>query len=371
MQRSMMTAVVIRSLLAAGVVPGNLAAQHAAPNRWVEVRRDPVGARRGSAIRYVPVADAFFLWGFFDYDRNLPQEQPLMRTPEYDVVAFSPDEGVWRNVVPPRHELEFTLKLPLAYVPRTYSAITTGSERTVMRGNTQDAEGNPRPDLNIVFDQVAYDPEMKALVYFTGGLTAAYKVAGRRWMDLAPVHSPPPVLGGSLAYDPLNREMVLFGGGFVAERNAAGRPAGYTGTWLLAAGDWRRLPAKVEPPPRLNSRLVCDPKNRLLILFGGDSQSHYLSDTWLYDLTTRAWRKSLASTGPSARAGHFTVYDPDTGWVLIGGGYNTRDLTDMWAYDGTRDRWLQLPGEVPTGFYVTADIAPQRRMIVLVTNTRT
>ena len=31
------------------------------PNRWVELRRDPVGARRGSAIRYVPEAGAFFL----------------------------------------------------------------------------------------------------------------------------------------------------------------------------------------------------------------------------------------------------------------------------------------------------------------------
>jgi hypothetical protein len=46
-------------------------------------------------------------------------------------VAFSPDERVWRNVLPPRRELEFGRKLPLAYVLRTYAAITTGSERTV------------------------------------------------------------------------------------------------------------------------------------------------------------------------------------------------------------------------------------------------
>ena len=32
--------------------------------------------------------------------------------------------------------------------------------------------------------------------------------------------------------------------GTVFQPNAAGRPAGYTGTWLLAGGDWRRLPAK-------------------------------------------------------------------------------------------------------------------------------
>jgi hypothetical protein len=56
--------------------------------------------------------------------------------------------------------------------------------------------------------------------------------------------------------------------------------------------------------------------------------------------------------------------------VIIGGGYNRRDLTDMWAYDTGADRWLKLPGEVPTGFYLTADLAPERRLIVLVANTR-
>ena len=358
------------AIIAAAVLAWSAEAQQRSANRWVEVRRDAVGARRGSAIRYVAEADAFFLWGFFDYDRNLLQEQPLMETPEYDVVAFDPDQHVWRNILPPRREREFTRKLPLAYVPRTYSAITTGSERTVLRGSTGDAEGTPRPDLNIVFDQVAYNPEIGALVYFTGGLTAAYKVSERRWADLAPAHSPPPVLGGSLAYDPVNREIVLVGGGFVAERNAAGQPAGYTGTWLLGANDWRRLSAKIEPTPRLNTRMVCDPKNQLLILFGGDGQSHYLADTWLYDLKTRSWRKSQAPAGPPARAGHFTVYDPETGWVIIGGGYNSRDLTDIWAYDGGLDRWMKIPGEVPAAFYITADIAPRRRSIVLVANTR-
>jgi hypothetical protein len=120
----------------------------------------------------------------------------------------------------------------------------------------------------------------------------------------------------------------------------------------------------------MNTRLVCDTKNQVLVLFGGDSQSHYLADTWIYDLRNRTWRKSKALGGPGPRAGHFTVYDPDTGWVIIGGGYNLRDLTDMWAYDGAADRWQRLAGEVPTGFYVTADIAPERRLIILVTNTR-
>src|SRR6185503_12085969 len=58
------------------------------PNRWVELRRDPAGARPGSATRYAPEAGAFFLWGFMNADPGLLEEHPLMEVPEYDVVSF-------------------------------------------------------------------------------------------------------------------------------------------------------------------------------------------------------------------------------------------------------------------------------------------
>ncbi len=333
-------------------------------NTWIELRKDPVGARPGSAIRYAAEARAFFLWGFLNADPNLLQEQPLMQVPEYDVVAFDPDDGRWRG----QRE-----KFYPAYIPRTYSGKTTGSEQTVMRGTTNDAGGVPRPDLNIVFDQVAYHPGSQSLIYFTGGLTAAYDVVRRRWRDLAPAGSPPPVVGGSLAYDPVNDQIVLFGGGHAAERAPDGRLVGYTGLWVyrVKANEWRPRPGLAGPLPRMNSRLVTDTKNEALVLFGGDGQSRYLADTWIFDLKTQNWRQSKAAGGPEARAGHFTVYDPQTGWVLVGGGYNQKDLSDMWAYDVREDRWRRLHGEVPTGFYLSADLAPEKRLLVLVTSTRT
>src|SRR5262249_46089751 len=90
----------------------------------------------------------------------------------------------------------------------------------------------------------------------------------------------------------------------------------------------------------------------------------------IFDLKSRTWRESKAP-GPEPRAGHFTVYDPVSGLVIIGGGYNRRDLTDMWAYDAAADRWMRLQGQVPTGFYISADLAADKRLLVLVTNTRT
>jgi hypothetical protein len=105
-------------------------------------------------------------------------------------------------------------------------------------------------------------------------------------------------------------------------------------------------------------------------VFGGDGQKAYLADTWIFDLKSRSWRASKARGGPAARAGHFTVYDPESGLIIIGGGYNRQDLGDTWAYDVSKDRWQRLAGEAPAGFYISADIAPQQRLIVLTTNTR-
>jgi hypothetical protein len=348
------------------------AAQTVPPNRWTEAAKDLAGARPGSAIRYVPESHAFFLWGYMNDDPELLQEQPLMQIPEYDMVAFDPSDGHWRSQLPFEWQELWTKRLPLAYVPRTYSGITSGSERTVMRSATNDKEGAPRPDLNIVFDQVVYAPAMHALVYFTGGLTASYDPVARRWKDLVPRHSPPPVAGGSLAYDSVHDEIVLFGGGHVAEPGPNGGLVGYTGTWVYnpTANDWRELHDGQQPPPRMSTRMIEDTRNNTLVLFGGDGQSHYLGDTWLFDLKTGKWRASMAPGGPEARAGHFTVYDPETGWMIVGGGYNRHDLSDLWAYDARADRWHPLAGAVPTGFYITADIAPEKRLIVLVTSAR-
>jgi hypothetical protein len=354
-------------LALSGAAVGDLPA-----NRWTEIQKDPVGARRGSAIRYAAKAHAFFLWGFMNADPELLQEQPLMEIPEYDVVAFELSAGRWQSHLPLAMQRRWSRHLPLAYVPRTYAGITTGSERTVMRGAAEDEQGFPRPDLNMVFDQVTYRPANNSLYYFTGGLTAMYDVTRHYWSDLRPFHSPPPVVGGSLAYDPVHDEIILFGGGHIAQQGPDGRPRGYTDTWVysIKQHDWRRLPLTVQPPPRMNTRMVCDTKNQVLVLFGGDGQRFYLADTWLFDLKTRQWRISKAPGGPEARAGHFTVYDPETGLVLAGGGYNRNDLTDMWAYDAAKDRWQKLTGQVPTGFYISGDIASEQRVILLVSNTK-
>lgn len=364
-----------RAVLGLLVLPVCAAAQpgpigNLPPNQWIQLAKDPAGARRGSAVRYASKAGAFFLWGFMNDDPDL--EGRLMKIPEYDMVFFESAAGRWQSHLPFERQAQWSGQLPMAYTPGTYMGITTGSRRTVMRGEAEAFEDVPRPALNIVFDQVAYRSANNSLFYFTGGLTAAYDVEHRSWKDLRPPHAPPPVLGGSIAHDPGRDEMVLFGGGHVAEPGPGRALEGYTGTWVYSFrdNDWKQLQLNPQPPPRMNTRMVTDTKNGALVVFGGDAQKAYRADTWIFDLKTRSWRQSSSPGGPPPRAGHFTVYDPNTGLVMIGGGYNRQDLNDMWAYDAARDRWQRLSGEVPAGFYISGDIAPEQRVILLTTNTR-
>lgn len=343
--------------------------ESASSNTFVLLRKENVGGRRGGAARYAPAAGTFLLWGFMDADQEFAQENPSLPLPEHDVVSFDFQVNRWRDHVP--EEWASLGKKAQYFVPRCYHGLTSGSERSLFRA----PEGYPascaRPDLNISYDQAVYHPPSKSLVYFTGGLTVAYDVVTRRWRDLAPTQSPPPVLAGSLAYDPLHDEIILFGGGNVAERRDDGRMLGYTGTWIysFAAKTWRRLASEGQPPPRMYCRLVTDTKNQVLVLFGGDGQSRYLADTWLFDLKTRAWHEAKVA-GPSPRAGHFTVFDPSTGWVLIGGGFANDERTDLWAFDAGKQTWRRLTGDVPTAAYLNADFDPERRHLLLVANDR-
>ena len=38
----------------------------------------------------------------------------------------------------------------------------------------------------------------------------------------------------------------------------------------------------------MNTRIVTDMKNGVLVVFGGDAQKAYLADTWIFDLKEQA-----------------------------------------------------------------------------------
>ena len=76
-----------------------------------------------------------------------------------------------------------------------------------------------------------------------------------------------------------------------------------------------------------------------VIMFGGDSGTTYLNDTWSFDGTT--WTQIATQSAPPARAAAQMTYDSVTQKVVLFGGFNGTYLGDTWLWDGSTLQWTQ------------------------------
>jgi hypothetical protein len=107
----------------------------------------------------------------------------------------------------------------------------------------------------------------------------------------------------------------------------------------------------LQPPQRALSRMVYDPVNRQIVLFGGDQLDRLLADTWVFDCASRRWQEKRPARGPSPRGGHALVYLAKSKKILLFGGYTYTSKTEycagqyeplpyeMWAYDPSSNKW--------------------------------
>jgi len=105
------------------------------------------------------------------------------------------------------------------------------------------------------------------------------------------------------------------------------------------------------PASRRNSPVVFDPSGRVFVLFGGDHEDYLMNDTWVLDLSKRAWRRAKPQAAPTPRAGHGMVSLPGGRIALYGGyvqssspDYGTRawrevEPRQLWLYEIRRESW--------------------------------
>ncbi len=120
-------------------------------------------------------------------------------------------------------------------------------------------------------------------------------------------------------------------------------------------------PLRVEPPPRCGTPLIYDPRNRVIVMFGGHDglvrtdlgpagHPGALSDTWLYDVTARQWRELACKRRPTATLWPKMVYDPASGKVLLVTLHRARDRKEkprvvIWGLDVAAAEWSRLREE--------------------------
>ena len=333
--------VVLLILAATVALPPARGAEPALPaNTWQRLDDAVItGQRYDIPLGYVPALKQFLVLGgrtnYGEYRKPRP----------YDVLTLKRAAGTWENAFP---------------AGQSWGPAVGPCQAPAWKDEHfgfSDAAGNTRPNWTVygtfsLGRKYAYDTDTQSFLFYAGGRTFRYDPARREWTDLAPATHPEGQLGGiflwsSLTYDQHNKRFLLFGGG------NASTERGDPGTWSYSpAGNvWKQLDVGPQPPQRANSPLAYDPIARRVVLFGGDTLSSLVSDTWTFDVATDSWHEQRPSARPGPRAAHALLWLPAAKKTLLLGGYTYTSTTEYvgslykpmpfeaWIYDAAGNQW--------------------------------
>jgi len=149
-------------------------------------------------------------------------------------------------------------------------------------------------------------------------------------------------------YDTARKRMWAYGG--VCDN------IDFTDTWYYdsSLNTWLQVFPSANPGSRLESAMVYDPQDDVVILFGGLSgNGGVYNDTWYYSPSANTWTKITTTNSPGPRAGEDMVWDPANKVVVFFGGYHTyygAALNDVWTYNPVNHTWTQQnPPSSPPG----------------------
>jgi RHS repeat-associated protein len=197
------------------------------------------------------------------------------------------------------------------------------------------------------------------------------------WLRVPVAGGPGPLAWAGGAFDPAGNRLVVFGG------CGPGCAAPSGETWILEGAnglqgspEWRRLSAS-GPPARSGAATAYDPAGDRLFVFGGSTGSSVEGDLWVLEGALRsgapAWR-SLAVAGavPAARRDAGLVWDSRTERLLLFGGRTSEgeafgDLHAL-ALSGGLPAWEELDpagaGPAPRFAVALAYDAASQRLLV-------
>ena len=208
----------------------------------------------------------------------------------------------------------------------------------------------------------AYDPENDQVVVFggndgRGGSTDTWVFDGESWTLLDLEVYPDLRLQAAMAYDRARGEVVLFGGGCDCAALL------YGDTWVFDGAQWTELHPDTSPPEVSGSRMAYDPREREVVMFGGQSEDGLSNETWVWD--GRTWRIQHPAVSPPARRSAGMAYSPRLGGIVLFGGQgeSLERFGDTWLWkDGA---WTEVPdasGGLPRAGVAMATIG--RRVVM-------
>ena len=148
---------------------------------------------------------------------------------------------------------------------------------------------------------------------------------------------------------------------------------GWKAFWALDAAEKKLIDAQealaVAPRPRDYSRMVLDPENKVMVLFGGDGEDRFFADTWLLHLDTRRWERCRVTGHPPEVGSAMVAMDYDAKNKVVVLAHQTAGL---WAFNAAKREWrkLEVAGEFARkgkgGTWLSLEYSPEDDLHVLV-----
>jgi len=169
-----------------------------------------------------------------------------------------------------------------------------------------------------------------------------------KWTKLAPADGPSERAAHTAVYDPSNNRMIVFGGNIGV--GSTGSAVLTNEVWVLVNADgteednppkWTKLTPENGPSERAAHTAVYDPNTNRLIVFGGDARvgtddsTTLTREVWVLENANGAeednpprWTRLTPSGDPGARDLHTAIYDPNTNRMTVFGGNREIGPTD-------------------------------------------
>ncbi len=184
-----------------------------------------------------------------------------------------------------------------------------------------------------------YDSVNEKIVFYGREETWTYDVESNIWTNMNPTQNPSAYAEQSMVYDSKNNKIVLFGGVYYEGGNDYYSDEIWT--YNTATNNWIQMNPATHPPGRFDHAMAYDSSNNKIVMFGGRNSTQSFNDTWIYDLTTDTWiEKSIncipGKDKPQTMSSHKMVFDPTNDKVVLFG------FGEIWFYDVAADKWTEM-----------------------------
>jgi len=230
--------------------------------------------------------------------------------------------------------------------------------------------------------RMIYDPVGQQIILYGGAVwdtqyifydeLLSYDTGTNTWSEIETVNMPDPRFNAMVTYIPGRHQLFLFGGFANSGR--------LDDTWLydFESSAWTELHPIDSPSPRSDSSIAYDPDNDVIILFSGYREDEAKTqETWVYSFKGNNWASRMSDNTPLHQYGHYMIYSPETGQLLMYPGHwsivfdgqtvNHGFGGNIWEYDSGADRWTEheSPSIPPRRYWGNVAYDSNRNRVVL------